>query len=48
LAKEIALREANQQFAKYAGAVEGGESFVLTRRGTPVAQLVPIEPGSGC
>ena len=45
MAKEIALRDANQQFAKYVRAVEGGESFVITRRGKPVAQLVPIEPG---
>ena len=45
IAKEIALRDANQQFAKYVRAVEGGESYVITRRGKPVAQLVPIEPG---
>jgi prevent-host-death family protein len=43
--KEIALREANQQFARYVRAVEAGESFVITRRGKPVARLVPIEPG---
>jgi prevent-host-death family protein len=43
--KEIALREANQAFAKYVRAVEAGESFVITRRGKPVARLVPIEPG---
>lgn len=45
MAKEVALRDANQQFAKYVRAVEAGESFVITRRGKPVAQLVPIEPG---
>jgi prevent-host-death family protein len=43
--KEVALRDANQQFAKYVRAVEAGESFVITRRGRPVARLVPIEPG---
>ena len=43
--KEIALREANQGFAKYVRAVEAGESFVITRRGKPVARLVPIESG---
>ena len=43
--KEVALRDANQQFAKYVRAVEGGQSFVITRRGKPVARLVPIEPG---
>jgi prevent-host-death family protein len=42
--KEVALRDANQQFAKYVRAVEAGESFVITRRGRPVARLVPIEP----
>jgi prevent-host-death family protein len=43
--KEIPLRDANQQFAKYVRAVEAGESFVITRRGKPVARLVPMEPG---
>jgi prevent-host-death family protein len=43
--KEVALREANQGFAKYVRAVETGESFVITRRGKPVARLIPIEPG---
>jgi prevent-host-death family protein len=43
--KEVALRDANQRFAKYVRAVEAGESFVITRRGKSVARLVPIEPG---
>ena len=43
--KEVALRDANQQFARYVRAVEAGESFVITRRGKPVARLVPVEPG---
>jgi prevent-host-death family protein len=43
--KEVALREANQQFARYVRAVEAGETFVITRRGRPVARLVPVEPG---
>ena len=43
--KEVTLREANQQFAKYVRAVETGESFVITRRGKAVARLVPVEPG---
>jgi antitoxin (DNA-binding transcriptional repressor) of toxin-antitoxin stability system len=29
--KEVALREANQQFARYVRAVEAGQSFVITR-----------------
>jgi len=43
--KEVALRDANQQFARYVRAVEDGESFVITRRGKPVARLVPVEAG---
>jgi prevent-host-death family protein len=43
--KEVALHEANQQFARYVREVEAGESFVITRRGKPVARLVPVEPG---
>ncbi len=43
--KEVALREANQQFARYVRAVEAGDTFVITRRGKPVARLVPVEPG---
>ena len=43
--REVALREANQRFAEYVRAVEAGESFVITRRGRPVARLVPISEG---
>ena len=43
--QEVALREANQPFAKYVRAVETGESLVITRHGKPVARLVPVEPG---
>ena len=43
--REVALREANQRFAEYVRAVEAGESFVITRRGRPVARLVPIAAG---
>ncbi len=42
--KQVALREANQRFAQYVRAVEQGEAFVITRRGKPVARLVPVEP----
>ena len=44
MAEEISLREANQHFAKYVRAVEErGRAFVITRRGAPVARLVPVE-----
>ncbi len=42
MAKEISLREANQEFAKVVKEVEQGASFVITRRGAPVAQLIPV------
>lgn len=38
----ISLREANQGFAKYVRAVERGRTFVITRRGEPVARLMPV------
>jgi prevent-host-death family protein len=41
MTKQISLREANQNFAKYVRAVEAGESFTITRRGEPVARLTP-------
>jgi prevent-host-death family protein len=43
--EQISLREANQQFARCVKAVEEGRSFVITRRGKPVAKLVPVEEG---
>jgi antitoxin (DNA-binding transcriptional repressor) of toxin-antitoxin stability system len=33
--KEVALRGANQQFAKYVRAVEAGESFVIPHAASP-------------
>ena len=40
MAKTISLRDANQSFAKCVREVEGGEEFVITRNGKPVAKLV--------
>ena len=42
MSEQITLRQANQRFAKYIRAVEEGYSFVITRRGEPVARLLPI------
>ncbi len=42
MAKTVTLRDANQQFARCIREVEGGEEFVITRNGTPVARLIPI------
>ena len=44
MTKTITLREANQVFARCIREVEAGEEFVITRKGEPVARLVPI-PG---
>jgi prevent-host-death family protein len=40
--KTVSLRDANQGFARYVREVEGGEEFVITRNGAPVARLVPV------
>lgn len=40
MTKMISLRDANQSFAKCVREVEGGEEFVITRNGKPVAKLV--------
>lgn len=40
--RTITLRDANQNFAKLIREVQGGEEFVITRRGEPVAKLSPV------
>jgi prevent-host-death family protein len=42
MTKTITLRDANQSFARCVRAVEGGEEYVITRNGRPVAKLVPV------
>lgn len=39
--RSVSLREANQQFSKLIASVEEGKSFVITRRGRPIARLSP-------
>ncbi|MEM6795821.1 MAG: type II toxin-antitoxin system prevent-host-death family antitoxin [Acidobacteriota bacterium] len=39
---QISLREANQHLSRYIKIVEQGEELVITRRGKPVARLVPV------
>ena len=39
---QISLREANQHLSRHIKAVERGEELVITRRGKPVARLVPV------
>ena len=42
MSKTITLREANQSFSRRIREVEAGEEYVITRKGEPVARLVPI------
>ena len=41
MSKTISLREANQAFSRCIREVEAGEEFTITRKGQPVARLVP-------
>ena len=41
----IAQRDLRNQNAQIIAAVEAGASFVVTRNGTPVAELRPLAPG---
>jgi len=43
--KVIAQRELRNQNAAIIAAVVAGQSFVVTRNGTPVAELRPVAPG---
>jgi prevent-host-death family protein len=40
--QRITLREANQHLSKYIRTVEKGAELVITRRGKPVARIVPV------
>lgn len=42
--RTVSLKTANQQFAKLVKEVERGEGFMITRRGHPVAKLIPHSP----
>ena len=42
--KSVTAREANQAFSRYLAEAEAGEEIVITRRGKPVARLVPDKP----
>lgn len=39
--KTVTAREANQKFSQLLASVDQGEEVVITRRGVPVARLVP-------
>lgn len=40
--KSVALKEANQQFSQLVKEVEAGETLLITRRGKPIAKIVPV------
>ena len=42
MARHLSLRDANQRFAQCIREVESGEEIVITRRGQPVARMVPV------
>ncbi|HTE85075.1 MAG TPA: type II toxin-antitoxin system prevent-host-death family antitoxin [Dehalococcoidia bacterium] len=44
MTRTIAQRELRNQNAAIMAAVAAGETFVITRNGTPVAELRPIGP----
>ena len=39
--RTVSLMTANQQLSRLAREVERGQRFVITRRGRPIAELVP-------
>jgi len=39
--RTVSLMVANQEFSKLIKEVEHGEGFLITRRGRPIAKLVP-------
>jgi prevent-host-death family protein len=41
--KSVSAREANQQFARILREVEAGAEILVTRRGQPVARIVPVQ-----
>jgi prevent-host-death family protein len=45
MSRAIALRDLRNQNAQILAAVEAGASFVVTRNGTPVAELRPLARG---
>ena len=42
MSKTLTLREANQTFSRCVREVEAGEEITITRRGLPVARIVPV------
>ncbi len=41
--RQVNLREINQHLSQYIEAVSQGDEIIITRRGLPVARLIPIQ-----
>jgi prevent-host-death family protein len=41
----VSIREANQHLSRYLQRVEQGAEIVITRRGRPIARLLPVARG---
>ncbi|MDY6829665.1 MAG: type II toxin-antitoxin system prevent-host-death family antitoxin [Pseudomonadota bacterium] len=45
--KQVGAYEAKTHLARLLKDVEAGESYMITHRGKPVAQLLPVAPSTG-
>jgi prevent-host-death family protein len=45
MAKSISAAEANRMFSAVLREVRGGDSYIVTSHGRPVAQIVPFSVG---
>ena len=43
----VSIRDANQHFSRYLERVERGTEIIITRRGKPIARLLPIGAQAG-
>jgi len=41
----VSIRDANQHLSRYLERVEQGAEIIITRRGKPIARVVPIQRG---
>jgi prevent-host-death family protein len=41
----VSVRALRQRFGQYLAAVRAGQELIVTRRGKPIARIVPLTPG---
>ena len=46
MAERVGVRELRQNLSRWLRRVENGESFEITERGRPVAQMTPLAPAN--